>query len=190
MIRYKVCPICNFNYFEDSKAEWLLGLHLIRDQAFRIFCCKQCRFRWLDPLIPNDEILKLYSEKYFEDQTRSYSYADQVIETKKIFVENAQYFRDRTPGGKILDIGCATGEFLEIANKIGLNSVGLEISEYGYSKCLEKGKYTAEVEKDIKAGMEAGVNSTPSFVINGRPVSGALSLNHFKEIIDEELARN
>jgi protein-disulfide isomerase len=34
-----------------------------------------------------------------------------------------------------------------------------------------------------------GVNGTPAFFINGRPLSGAQPFDAFKRVIDEELAR-
>ena len=45
----------------------------------------------------------------------------------------------------------------------------------------------AAVEKDLKAGEEAGVSGTPSFYINGKHYNGAFSLAALKPIVDAEL---
>ena len=58
-----------------------------------------------------------------------------------------------------------------------------------FKTCLESGKYTAEVSKDVADGQKAGVGSTPSFFINGIPVTGAREYSAFTEIIDRELAK-
>jgi protein-disulfide isomerase len=57
-----------------------------------------------------------------------------------------------------------------------------------FDKCLDSGEKGKLVESSKKAGDEAGVNGTPAFFINGRPLSGAVPFEKFKEIIDYELA--
>jgi protein-disulfide isomerase len=57
-----------------------------------------------------------------------------------------------------------------------------------FNACVESHKYKAQVELDMRAGEEAGVNGTPAFFINGRMISGAQPFEAFKQIIDEELA--
>jgi len=56
-----------------------------------------------------------------------------------------------------------------------------------FDKCLDGGDKTKEVEASKKAGEELGVNGTPHFFINGRPLSGAQPFEEFKKIIDLEL---
>lgn len=56
-------------------------------------------------------------------------------------------------------------------------------------KCVESGKYKAELDKDIADGKKVGVTGTPAFFINGIPLEGAQPLEEFSKIIDAELAR-
>jgi protein-disulfide isomerase len=58
-----------------------------------------------------------------------------------------------------------------------------------FNSCLDSGKHAETVRADIQAGSQAGVNGTPAMFINGRFVSGALPLNEFTKIIDDELKR-
>ena len=58
-----------------------------------------------------------------------------------------------------------------------------------FDECLSSGKYKAQIEADIAAGSEVGVNGTPAFFINGRLLSGAQPFEKFKEVIDGEIAR-
>lgn len=46
----------------------------------------------------------------------------------------------------------------------------------------------ATINADIKAGQEAGANSTPTFVINGQKIENPKSLDEFKRLIDEAIA--
>ena len=65
----------------------------------------------------------------------------------------------------------------------------LNLDEKNFEECLSSGKYTAAVEKDLEAGKQVGVSGTPAFFINGIFLSGAVPLESFTRLIDEELAR-
>jgi protein-disulfide isomerase len=73
-------------------------------------------------------------------------------------------------------------ELTEYAEKLGLDLVAFE-------ECLDSGAYEEAVKKDVDEGLSLGLTGTPSFFINGRLISGALPLQNFVQIIDEELAR-
>ncbi len=45
------------------------------------------------------------------------------------------------------------------------------------------------LKESVEEGKKFGLNSTPTFVINNRLVSGAPPLDRFKKIIDEELEK-
>ncbi|MFQ5776998.1 MAG: DsbA family protein [Terriglobia bacterium] len=57
-----------------------------------------------------------------------------------------------------------------------------------FVECLDQRDGLADVARDITEGEYLGVQGTPTFFINGRPIPGLLSLESFFEVIDEELA--
>lgn len=57
-----------------------------------------------------------------------------------------------------------------------------------FDKCFSAGKYLDQIEKDIAQGKSLGVKSTPTFFVNGQLVRGALPVEDFSEIIDQELS--
>ena len=63
---------------------------------------------------------------------------------------------------------------------------GLDLA--AFKSCVDERKTQALVEADLKAGEAAGVSGTPAFFINGIPLRGALPIDDFKKVIDEELA--
>jgi protein-disulfide isomerase len=67
------------------------------------------------------------------------------------------------------------------AKTLGLNTVE-------FDACFDKAKYESEIKKDQAAGEKLGVDGTPAFFIDGRPLTGAQPLPQFEQIIDEELA--
>jgi len=63
----------------------------------------------------------------------------------------------------------------------------LKLDDKQFDSCLSKGKYHADVEKDLREGMQAGITGTPAFFINGVVLSGAEPKESFARIIDQEL---
>jgi protein-disulfide isomerase len=66
----------------------------------------------------------------------------------------------------------------------------LKLDGAKFDKCLDSGAMEGVVKANFKAGRQAGVNATPAFFINGRMLSGAVPVDEFKKIIDDELTRN
>ena len=56
-----------------------------------------------------------------------------------------------------------------------------------YKACVAAGKFKEEVANDLAYGEKIGVRSTPTFFINGQILNGAVPIEQFSEIIDEEL---
>jgi len=65
----------------------------------------------------------------------------------------------------------------------------LKLDDKQFDSCLSNGKYHADVEKDLREGMQAGITGTPAFFINGTAVSGAQSQESFAKVIDQELGQ-
>jgi len=63
--------------------------------------------------------------------------------------------------------------------------LGLDRDEF--AKCLDERRYAADVERDVAQAQALGINSTPTFLINGRLVIGASSIEEFRSIIDKTL---
>ena len=69
------------------------------------------------------------------------------------------------------------------AGRLGLN-------QKKFDTCLDTGRYTEQVQNDIKEAQKVGVTGTPALFVNGVSVEGgAVSLDVVAKAIDEELAR-
>ena len=64
----------------------------------------------------------------------------------------------------------------------------LGLDATAFAACLEEGRYTQRVQRDLQIGQLYGVSSTPTVFINGRPIMGAAPIETFDQIIREELA--
>lgn len=66
--------------------------------------------------------------------------------------------------------------------------LGLDTS--AFETCMNDHKHKAAVEADMQFAIDLGVQSTPTFFINGLAIVGAQPLSVFQQVIDEELAGN
>ena len=55
--------------------------------------------------------------------------------------------------------------------------------------CISARTTLPRVQADMKEAQVLGFNSTPSFVVNGRPLVGAVPVEQFRQVIDEALAK-
>lgn len=65
-------------------------------------------------------------------------------------------------------------------------ALGLDMA--AFKACMDSEKYMDDVELDGVEGRQAGINGTPSFVINGKLVEGAQPFSVFQQEIEAALA--
>jgi protein-disulfide isomerase len=65
--------------------------------------------------------------------------------------------------------------------------IGLDMTKF--SADLESAEAKQRVEADLELAKKLGIQGTPNFLINGRPVRGAVPLQQFKKVVDDELVR-
>jgi protein-disulfide isomerase len=70
--------------------------------------------------------------------------------------------------------------FTQIANELGLGMPK-------FQACLNSEQSRAVVVKDLETARLFGVESTPSFIVNGKLIKGALSFADFQKLIEQEL---
>lgn len=75
----------------------------------------------------------------------------------------------------------------EVFTKIG-KRLGLDVPEL--MKCFNAKRPMKKVEKDIELGQNLGIKSTPTYYVNGMLINGALPMDVFTEIINDELKAN
>ncbi len=63
--------------------------------------------------------------------------------------------------------------------------LGLDLERF--AACMARSATNDEVDSDQRDGLAAGVQGTPTFFINGRPLVGAQPFEAFASIIDDEL---
>ncbi|NOT04261.1 MAG: DsbA family protein [Anaerolineales bacterium] len=64
----------------------------------------------------------------------------------------------------------------------------LDLDVDTFTACLSDGSHDAFIEEDMQFALDLGVQSTPTFFVNGLAIVGAQPLDKFQQIIDKELA--
>ena len=82
-------------------------------------------------------------------------------------------------------IGENAGSFTIARLEAMADTLGLDSS---FDSCLAEETYLDRLNEDIQLGRDAGVNSTPSFLINGKLVVGALPFEQFAVEVEQALA--
>jgi protein-disulfide isomerase len=68
-------------------------------------------------------------------------------------------------------------------------AANLHLDEKKFSTCLASDESRLAIQKDLDEARHFGINSTPTFVINGKLFRGAPELDQFAAAIDAELKR-
>lgn len=71
--------------------------------------------------------------------------------------------------------------YLQLARETGLN-----VNQF--ARCVDERQAFADVSRDVAEGEALGIQGTPAFFINGRPVLGLVRPEYFSHIIEQELA--
>ncbi len=119
---------------------------------------------------------------YRDNPLPSHAEAQPAAEAAECAGEQSAYykFHDALFSGQY---GLGRAAYDQYAAELGLDTVA-------FAACLDTHRFKSEVEADARDAALAGLNSTPSFVVNGRVLIGALPFADFKAVIDEELAAN
>lgn len=120
----------------------------------RLVQCQACGLIYTNPRMKKSGLKKLYTKTYFQNTNSSvYGYdnylADEVKIRKTAQRRLNKIEKFKSPG-KLLDLGCATGFFLDEARKNGWKVSGVEISAFAANYAQEKLKLPVQ-NKDLFA---------------------------------------
>jgi 2-polyprenyl-3-methyl-5-hydroxy-6-metoxy-1,4-benzoquinol methylase len=126
-----LCKVCNSDEISDigviTNGNYSAGYL----KYYSLLKCKKCSFRFIYPT-PSDEVLgHIYSNPEYsawgtsDDKESNIRYINfkHYIKIIKRYINN----------GKLLDCGCATGYFIDVAKESGFDSYGIETSEIPFS---------------------------------------------------------
>ncbi|MCB9168777.1 MAG: class I SAM-dependent methyltransferase [Flavobacteriales bacterium] len=120
------CPICG----SDTLIPWgLVRDHLVSHGDFQLVDCSQCGFRMTSPRPPVEQIGVFYaSDAYISHSNSKRGFGDHIYQVARKLAFRSKYrlIRRHVPTGKLLDIGCGTGQFLHYLSGRGYLVQGVE----------------------------------------------------------------
>ncbi|HEX7597230.1 MAG TPA: thioredoxin domain-containing protein, partial [Polyangia bacterium] len=126
-------------------------------------------------------------------------YPDKV---RVYFRQNPLPFHDKAPLAAEAALAAgAQGKFWKMHDKLFANQqaldrpaldkyaqeIGLDMAKF--KAALDNHTFKAAVDQDLAMAKDLGVQGTPNFFLNGRPLRGAVPYEQFKTVVDDELAR-
>jgi len=91
-------------------------------KTFRVARCRKCTHAFCSPLPRN--MYKNYEDVIDKEYLRH-------SQTRRLSSQSVlDIIRNYASGGKVFDIGCATGDFLSVAKSFGYSAEGLELSRW------------------------------------------------------------
>ena len=148
---------------------------------FSDYQCPYCQ-QWHEQVY--QQLMAAYPGKiqfvYRDNPLPSHADAEPAAEAAECAGDQSAYwkFHDALFSGQY---GLGRAAYDQYAEDLGLDTKA-------FAACLDSHRFQGEVKADASDAAQAGISSTPSFVINGRLLIGALPFADFKAVIDEELA--
>jgi len=132
------CPVCNCKTYKVLYPDTLHNQSPCVDYKFsskhnktyRVVVCNNCKHTYCSPRPKNlwQNYTDTKDEKYLEQKKQRIATAYKLIKTMRKYM----------PQGKLLDIGCSTGDFLVIAKKY-YEVEGLELSDWAVDIARKNG---------------------------------------------------
>ncbi len=122
--------------------------------------CRQCGFVYVSPRPVAEELYALYGETYFHNNESSVvGYTDYIRDEPNIrrtAQRRLKHLEQFVQPGRLLDVGCATGFFLDEARKRGWQVEGLDVSSFGVEYAQSNFGLTAHHGTLTELPFEAG----------------------------------
>lgn len=130
--------------------------YLVSKKDFTVVKCDTCGFVFTNPRPGADELGGFYqSEEYISHHDQGSNFMDRVYRAVRHYMLHRKVsvirsnIRKHPTGIKLLDYGCATGEFLLRAKSKGIATMGFEPDGAAREKARRKGVTVVEKTEDL-----------------------------------------
>jgi 2-polyprenyl-3-methyl-5-hydroxy-6-metoxy-1,4-benzoquinol methylase len=131
------CVKCNLCKSDDA------GL-IYKKNRFNIVKCRRCGLVYVNPRIKPDTLKNMYNEGVISPFNY---YVKHKKEDELTFRKRMVLIEKYRKKGKLLDVGCSIGTFLDVAKKKGWDVYGIDINKRSIDYCRKKLGLNAEVKK-------------------------------------------
>ncbi len=182
------CPLCggsrvsfwkrgNFDYRQAGADDFK-----ITDSDYGLFPdllkCEECGLRFAREMPSPSQLLSLYSGVVDPD------YEEEAEGRGQNFLRIIKFLKRIKPGGKLLDVGAATGIFMDLARQAGWEVYGVEPSRWASRRAQERGLKVWEGDFLDYPGEDKFQIITMLDIIEHMATPG-LALQKARELLDE-----
>jgi 2-polyprenyl-3-methyl-5-hydroxy-6-metoxy-1,4-benzoquinol methylase len=138
------CALCNLDDYKVMLKVKDYRYH-IADDEFNLVQCKNCGLIYVNPRPTKEEISKFYPEEYYRSKVAPLV----KIINRFLKLPPIRSVRKYRKQGRLLDLGCGTGNFLWEMKKRGFEVHGIDSSSQACKLARERLKniFNAELEK-------------------------------------------
>lgn len=170
----RTCPVCN------SSNE----LEIFTKEGGRYVKCQDCSMVYLNPVFTDEAIKDYYETNHTEQSEVVESDTDSFyvniysngLDDMKVLSSNAS---------NILDIGCSSGVFLDLARKKNLTTFGVELNKSEYKLSKAKGH---EVYNDLleNISLSEKIDIVSLWDVFEHLIDGEFYLNEIKKVLSAD----
>ena len=150
MKHIKHCPICSSESFECHMKSKDFS---VSKEDFSIVKCSECNFHFTNPRPSDKELGKYYISDHYISHNNSknnlFEKTYQLVRKISIWMKYSlvSKFFNR---GRVLDIGCGTGDFLQKCNEKKWSTRGIEPSEIARRQAIKNYNLDVDGDTDLK----------------------------------------
>jgi len=124
--QYRSCPVCENNSF----------VNIFNKEGGEYVKCNVCSMVYLNPVFTNEALTHYYQTNH--------SLQSEIVENDddfyiNIYNQGLDSIEKESSNGKILDVGCSSGVFLDVAKKRGWETHGVELNQKEFEYAKNKG---------------------------------------------------
>lgn len=146
-IKINHCPVCK----ETDFTNYLICKdHAVSQESFAIVICKNCSFKFTTPRPSKDNLVKYYdSPAYISHTSTGNNPINLAYKVARFFTlkNKLRIVHSFSNKGKIMDMGCGTGDFLKVCRENRWEVTGVEPNEKARQSAEKKLSNT--ILKDI-----------------------------------------
>ena len=120
------CGICGANDYKEK----------LRKNGYKVVTCNKCGHIYVNPRLDFSTLNELYNENKISPMPY---YVENLAQDKKTFEQRLKLVEKYKKKGKLLDVGCAIGTFMNVAKERGWDVKGIDLNRSSVQKCKEAG---------------------------------------------------
>ena len=137
MIKLEKCIVCSKKNITEKM---ICKDFTVSGELFKIVSCETCGFTFTNPRPKDEDLQKYYiSNSYISHTNNKKGLFNTLYQAIRLITINrkVKLLKSMKKNGKVLDIGCGTGEFLNKCKRNGYETIGFEPSDMARKQAVK-----------------------------------------------------